>query len=118
MEHLDRRNVLKVIACTAAVAALSDSVASAAESEPSKRDPERAMDIKIPASLQAEHGALHEELVALTNAGGKTGQAAQAVAEALHAHFEREEELAMPPLGLLPALAEGPGGRRWRRWWS
>jgi hypothetical protein len=65
------------------------------------------MDIKIPAALQAEHEELHEELLDLTKAGGKTGQAAAAVAKALHAHFEKEEELAMPPLGLLRELAEG-----------
>jgi hypothetical protein len=54
-----------------------------------------------------EHEELHEELVRLTKAGGKTGEAAQAVAKVLHPHFVKEEELAMPPLGLLQPLAEG-----------
>lgn len=65
------------------------------------------MEFKIPQLLQAEHEALHAELVKATQAGGKTGDAARAVAELLHAHFVAEEEYALPPLGLLPQLAEG-----------
>ena len=107
MEHLDRRNALRAIAYTGAGAVLSGA-AAAAESEQPKPDREKATGIKIPASLQAEHKELHEELVQLTKAGGKTGEAAEAVAKALHPHFHKEEELAMPPLGLLRALAEGP----------
>ena len=34
-----------------------------------------------------------------------TGEAAKAIAKVLHAHFVKEEEYALPPLGLLPALA-------------
>jgi hypothetical protein len=66
------------------------------------------MEMKIPASLKAEHEELHEELVRLTKADGKTGEAAQAVAKVLHPHFVKEEELAMPPLNLLRALVDGP----------
>lgn len=40
-------------------------------------------------------------------AGGKVGEAAKAVVDVLHPHFVKEEEYAMPPLGLLSALAEG-----------
>lgn len=109
MKHLDRRNALKAIACAGAVAVVSPA-AAAAESEQPKPDREKAMELKIPASLQAEHKELHEELVRLTKAGGKTGEAAEAVAKALHRHFVKEEELALPPLGLLRVLAEGPVG--------
>lgn len=35
------------------------------------------------------------------------GEAAKAVANVLHPHFEKEEEYALPPLGLLSTLAEG-----------
>jgi hypothetical protein len=107
MERLDRRNALRAIACTGAVAGLFGA-ASVAESGQRKPDRENAIEIKIPASLQAEHKEIHEELVRLTKAGGKTGEAAEAVAKALHAHFHKEEKLAMPPLGLLRILAEGP----------
>ena len=65
------------------------------------------MALTSPPSLKHEHAVLHAELVAATNAGGKTGLAAQAVAEALHPHFVKEEEYAMPPLGLLTQLANG-----------
>jgi hypothetical protein len=65
------------------------------------------MELVAPESLQREHEDLHAELVPLLGLGGKVGPAAQAVAEALHAHFPQEEKYAMPPLGLLAPLAEG-----------
>jgi hypothetical protein len=55
----------------------------------------------IPQSLEVEHKELHEQLKKAIDSGGKTGDAAKAVAELLHPHFEKEEEYAMPPLGLL-----------------
>jgi hypothetical protein len=60
---------------------------------------------EIPRPLKAEHDELHAELVKATQAGGRTGEAAEAVARALHPHFLKEEEFALPPLGLLPRLA-------------
>ncbi len=71
---------------------------------------EKTGDLRIPESLQAEHQELHEELYAATQEPGKVGETARAVAEVLHAHFEKEEELALPPLGLLPSLAKGEFG--------
>ncbi len=65
------------------------------------------MTLTAPPSLKREHEELHAELVAATKAGGKTGIAAQAVARALHPHFIKEEEYAMPPLGFLTLLAKG-----------
>ena len=65
------------------------------------------MDLKTPQSLKVEHEELHGELAKATNAGGTTGEAAKVVAKALHPHFMKEEEYALPPLGLLPALALG-----------
>ena len=38
--------------------------------------------------------------------GGKVGEVAKAVADVLHPHFEKEEEYALPPLGLLSSLAK------------
>lgn len=66
-----------------------------------------AMEIRIPRPLTSEHEELDEELVKATKAGGKTGEAAKAVATLLHPHFVKEEEYALPPLELLTALAEG-----------
>ncbi len=65
------------------------------------------MEFKIPHAMNVEHEELHKELVKAIESGGKTKAAAIVVAEALHAHFGNEEEYALPPLGLLPALAEG-----------
>lgn len=65
------------------------------------------MKFSIPYSMQAEHEALHADLEKAIASGGETGAAAKVVAHVLHAHFESEEKYALPPLGLLPALAEG-----------
>jgi hypothetical protein len=63
----------------------------------------------IPASLSVEHRELRATLDATTKLPGTTGMAAFRVAELMHEHFTREEEFAMPPLGLLRPLAEGAG---------
>ncbi len=65
------------------------------------------MVLKIPESLTIEHEELHEELVKATKLPGKTGESARAVAKVLHPHFVKEEEYALPPIGLLRELAEG-----------
>ncbi|MEM3045551.1 MAG: hemerythrin domain-containing protein, partial [Candidatus Bathyarchaeia archaeon] len=65
------------------------------------------LELKIPQSLKVEHEELHGELEEATGVVGKVGEAARAVAEVLHPHFVKEEEFAMPPLGLLRPLAEG-----------
>jgi iron-sulfur cluster repair protein YtfE (RIC family) len=67
----------------------------------------RDMKPKIPRPLKLEHGELHADLVRATKAGGKTGKAAKAVAKVLHNHFVKEEQFALPPIGLLSRLAQG-----------
>lgn len=62
---------------------------------------------KIPQPLKLEHEELHAQLAQATKAGGKTGEAAKAVAKVLHNHFVKEEEFALPPIGLLAVLAHG-----------
>ena len=62
----------------------------------------------IPSSLKDEHEKLHAELEAALAAPGRIGQAARKVAAALHQHFVREEEIALPPLALLEPLSQGP----------
>jgi hypothetical protein len=57
--------------------------------------------------MEIEHEELHAALVRLTRAGGRTGEAAKAVANVLHAHFVKENEYALPPLGLLVPLSQG-----------
>jgi hypothetical protein len=65
------------------------------------------MKFEVPSPLKSEHEELHGELVLATKTGGRTGEAAKAVAKLMHPHFLKEEEYALPPLGLLSALAEG-----------
>lgn len=63
--------------------------------------------IEIPKSLQTEHEAIHSTLVEATQAPGSVGIAAKELAEVLHPHFVREEQIALPPLGLIAPLAAG-----------
>lgn len=65
------------------------------------------MKFEIPRPMKIEHDELHADLVVATKAGGRTGEAAKAVARVLHNHFLKEEEYALPPLGLLVPLSEG-----------
>jgi hemerythrin superfamily protein len=62
---------------------------------------------KIPELLKLEHEELYAELVRATKAGGKTGERAKALTKVLHDHFVKEEEFALPPIGLMAALARG-----------
>lgn len=65
------------------------------------------MPTAIPQPLKEEHDELHEELVRATKHPGAVGEAARQVARLLHPHFVAEEEYALPPLGLLSAVARG-----------
>lgn len=65
------------------------------------------MTFTIPSPLKLEHEELHAELVRATQAGGRVGEAAKEVARVLHDHFVKEEEFALPPIGLLSSLARG-----------
>ena len=70
--------------------------------------------LAIPGSIQAEHEEIHAALVTATKAPGRVGEAARALAEVLHPHFVREEQIALPPLALLAPLSRGdisPGMR-------
>jgi hypothetical protein len=57
--------------------------------------------------LKSEHEELHAELAEATKERGRTGEAARSVARILHPHFVKEEEYALPPLGILTQLALG-----------
>lgn len=63
--------------------------------------------MQIPESIRREHETIHAALVAATRAPGRVGAAAKTLADVLHPHFVREEEIALPPLGLLAPLATG-----------
>ena len=57
--------------------------------------------------MRVEHAEIHDELVRATRLPGRIGDAARALAMILHPHFVREEQIALPPLGLLAPLARG-----------
>ena len=63
--------------------------------------------IASPPSLRTEHEEIHEALTEATRAPGRVGAAAKELAAVLHPHFERENQIALPPLGLLAPLAAG-----------
>ena len=63
--------------------------------------------IQTPKSIATEHGELHDTLSRATAEGGEMAAAAHELEAALAPHFKREEQIATPPLGLLPALAHG-----------
>lgn len=70
--------------------------------------------IRIPESMHAEHGEIHSELVSAMKLPGRVGAAARALDAVLAPHFAREEQIALPPLGLLVPLSRGefaPGMR-------
>lgn len=58
-------------------------------------------------TMEEEHEELHQELRKITKMRDKIGGAAMRVAEVLHPHFERENELALPVIGVARELAEG-----------
>jgi hypothetical protein len=60
-----------------------------------------------PKPLADEHAELHARLAEAFAAGGQTAAAARDLAKVLHPHFVREEQIATPPLSLLPRLARG-----------
>lgn len=68
---------------------------------------ERQIKLEVPSSIAAEHRELHEELRTAITSGGRTGDAAKIVEQRLKVHFEKEEEYALPQLGLLVSLAQG-----------
>lgn len=77
---------------------------SAAHAEHHKGD---GKGLSIPQPLTVEHHELHEELLKATKETGEVGDAARAVADLLHPHFVKEEEYALPLLGLLIPASKG-----------
>lgn len=73
----------------------------------SATDHDTKQKFEAPGAMVAEHRELHEELEKAVKSGGKTGDAAKVVEERLSVHFEKEEQFALPQLGLLAPLAQG-----------
>lgn len=65
------------------------------------------MTLSIPSLIREEHEELHRSLSKLVTLRGNVGVEAKKLEEVLRPHFEKEEELAMPLLGLLKYMAMG-----------
>ena len=63
--------------------------------------------VQIPSSIQHEHQEILGSLNEATRIAGPVGAAAKAVADVLHPHFLREEQVALPPLAFLAPLSRG-----------
>jgi hypothetical protein len=79
----------------------------AAQAHPAIHTKADAMTLLVPESMQAEHREIHDALDRATKVRGSVGTAARELAKVLGPHFVREEQIALPPLGLLAPLARG-----------
>lgn len=61
----------------------------------------------IPLSIREEHESLGRALQDATTQPGRIGESARKLAELMRPHFAKEEELALPLLGLLRTVASG-----------
>jgi len=95
--HLIRRTALEIVA----PGILSMPAVGGAQHAPDATRP------SIPSSIREEHEEISTELARATKVAGRTGAAARALAALLQPHFQREEQIALPPLSLLRPLARG-----------
>lgn len=65
------------------------------------------MAASAPRSLQLEHLELHHFIAKALHEKDALGEAARLVGRLLESHCHKEESFALPPLTILPALAEG-----------
>ncbi len=65
------------------------------------------MPLSAPASMEKEHQEIWQLLIRIQHLSGKTGSIAEKLAKDLKAHIEKEEELALPLLGILGDIANG-----------
>ncbi|MFI4973289.1 MAG: hypothetical protein ACHP84_01985 [Caulobacterales bacterium] len=93
--------VLALLACTAAAWMGASSIALA---QPAPTPPP---DHPIPQSLVFEHQETLDRLTALTKRPGQVGVLARKALELFTKHTAREQEYILPPLALLPDLADG-----------
>ncbi|MFC7537779.1 hemerythrin domain-containing protein [Sphingomonas sp. GCM10030256] len=98
-----RRALIRVVLMAGVVASLSG--AAAQNQHLQHHSVTKGSSMQTPRSLAAEHRELHEVLARATKEGGALGRAAAQLEKALAPHFKREEQIATPPLGLLPKLA-------------
>jgi hypothetical protein len=91
--------MIKSLILAAAASAALGSGAAAAAPAPAAHE--------IPQSLSVEHSETIDRLKALGKRPGAVGAAARKSLDLFTHHVAREEEFILPPLTLLPALADG-----------
>ena len=91
----------------AAATALAGTAATRRAPRPPSAPPPADTTFAIPSSIREEHTELLAMLTAAGAERGPVGEAARDLGAVLLPHFEREEQIALPPLGLLAALAAG-----------
>jgi Hemerythrin HHE cation binding domain len=106
-EELVRHTILALTAIGLLVIAVPNSQSVLGAPTQATRATAQKTTIAIPQSLQTEHKEIHNALEEATMAPGRVGAAAKELAAVLGPHFERENEIALPPLGLLAPLAAG-----------
>lgn len=91
----------------AGLAALLSSAVGAQASSHAQHHPavSQHTPLETPPSIALEHRELHQTLEEAAKEKGALGAAARELEKALSPHFRREEEIATPPLSMLPALA-------------
>jgi hypothetical protein len=65
------------------------------------------MPLSAPPSMEKEHQEIWQLLIRVQHLSGKTGIVAEKLAKDLKPHIEKEEELALPLLGILGDIAKG-----------
>jgi len=90
-----------------AVALLVTTAASVPAGDRRPAPPAPRDSVVIPASISEEHLELMAGLVNAAAERGPVGQAARDLNALLQPHFDREEQIALPPLGLLRPLLDG-----------
>lgn len=101
---MSTRSFLGVVVATGAICGLLSPCPSPAQPREGEAT---ATKIEIPDPVREEHAEIRSALVEATKASGRIGVAAKSLARILHPHFVREEQIALPPLGLLAPLAAG-----------
>ena len=101
-----------VMAAFSTGADAADRAAPAVQPPPTQAPPTQGpahdhRSIAIPAAVRQEHRAIHDAIEEAARAPGQVGVAGRQLATVLLPHFTREEEIALPPLGLLAPLARG-----------
>lgn len=62
------------------------------------------MPLSAPASIERDHQEIWELLIRVQNLSGRTGDIAERMAGDLKAHIHREQNFALPLLGILRSL--------------